>query len=298
MTFHREALIITMVLINGAVQCVVGAGGQDQHLATASEQEQVARQLPAANREGFTTTSASAASTSTSAEQTQQIRALIEQLVFANRKSPRAPLFSPGVEDSSKEYRERYERCQEAFKKLSTFKESAFPELTKHLKDERESVHFRNHYIEHSVGAACYWNIYFQLQDLPPDYASYAWMRKGRDGKKHIIPVWEGTPFDEAGGILPWLDKNRGLPYVQKQIKCLEWLLAKETAIGACDEDSYFVSILPLEIRLLERRVEAGEDVAQQLKYKRHVRDKKLVNEIPAKVLPPIDYSVLVRTEK
>ena len=83
-----------------------------------------------------------------------------------------------------------------------------------------------------------------------------------------------------------WLQKNKESSYVEKQIKCLKWLLEKEKAIGACDADSYFVNILPLEIRLLERRLEAGEKVEQELERLRKVKKKKLVNEIPSALLP------------
>ena len=56
-----------------------------------------------------------------------------------------------------------------------------------------------------------------------------------------------------------WLIENSDLSYPEKQIKCLNWLLEKEKAIGACDSDSYFINILPLEIRILEREADSGK---------------------------------------
>jgi hypothetical protein len=220
------------------------------------------------------------------AKREQEIRSLIEQLVFAKRTASNAPVYSPGVENDSKEYRERFEACQKAFQKLAEFRGLAFPFLIEHLEDKRQSMPFRNHYLGASVGDACYWNIYFQLQDRPEDYSEYGYMRKGRDGKDHPKPYWEGTPFDDAGGLVKWLDANKALSYVEKQVKCLRWLLEKEKAIGACDAESYFVNILPLEIRILERRLEAGEDVKKQLEDLRRIKEKKLADKIPAELLP------------
>jgi hypothetical protein len=220
------------------------------------------------------------------AKQEKEIRDLIERLVFAPGVAAKAPVLSPGVENNSKEYRERFENCQKAFQKLIEFKGLAFPFLIEHLGDKRQSIPFRNHYEGYSVGDACYWNIYFQLQDRPQGYSTYGYMRQGRDGKSHPKPYWEGTPFDEAGGVAKWLEANKSLSYVEKQVKCLQWLLDKEKAIGASDPESYFVNILPLEIRILERRLEAGEHVGKQLEELRRIKKNKLVDKIPAELLP------------
>jgi hypothetical protein len=96
----------------------------------------------------------------------------------------------------------------------------------------------------------------------------------------------EGTPFDDAGGLVKWLEENKELTYTEKQIKCLQWLLEKEKAIGAADADSYFLNILPLEIQILKRRLEAGEDVEKELERLQEVKDKKLVDAIPRELLP------------
>lgn len=220
------------------------------------------------------------------AEHDQQIRKLIEQLVFGEKVGKNQPVYSPGITDKSDDYRGKFETCQKAFNKLMEYKGASIPILAEHLDDKRQSINFRNHYLGNSVGNACYWNIYSQLQDEPDDYSFYGYSRKGRDGKQHVKPYYEGTPFDSEGGMKQWLEKNKGLSYVQKQIKCLNWLLEKEKAIGACDADSYFVNILPLEIRILERRLEAGENTEQTLTRLREIKQKKLVSEVPAHLLP------------
>ncbi len=191
-----------------------------------------------------------------------------------------------GVNDDDKEYKKQFDKCRQAFRKLTEIGEPAFPFLVAHLDDKRSSIPFRNHYSGQSVGNACYANIYFQLTDHPKDYSSYGLERMGRDGKPHEKPYWEGTPFDEAGGLKKWLEQNSNLSYDAKQIKCLTWLLEREKAIGASDPESYFENILPLEIHILERRKESGEDVEQELVRLRKIKDGKLAKEIPPELLP------------
>lgn len=220
------------------------------------------------------------------AQQVAEIKSLIEQLVFSEEKATEDPIITPGATPQSEQYRDRFEACRSAFQRLSEFKELAFPFLLEHLNDDRQSIPFRNHYTGQSVGAACYWNIYYQLQDMPDDYSSYGYKREGRDRKYHVKPYWEGTPFDDAGGLVKWLGQNRDRSYAEKQIRCLMWLLSREKAIGACDADSYFENILPLEIRILERRLEQGEDVAQDLARLRRIKSERLVEAIPGELLP------------
>jgi hypothetical protein len=168
------------------------------------------------------------------------IRALIENLVFIHDRATETPLISPGIaEDDDKEYERQFEKCQQAFKEIGALKGKALPFLVEHLGDKRPSINFRNHYAGHSVGDACYWNIYFQLQDRPKDYSEYGYQRKGKDGEDHPKPYWEGTPFDEAGGLAKWLEANKKLSYPEMQIKCLTWLLDEEKKIGASDPESY-----------------------------------------------------------
>lgn len=220
-------------------------------------------------------------------KQEAEIRELIEQLVFKHEKASETPLLSPGIGGhDDEEYRKQFEKCFQAYRKLTEFKEVAFPFLVAHLDDRRPSIHFRNHYPGHSVGDACYWNIYFQLQDRPGDYSSYGYSRKGRDGKNHPKPYWEGTPFDEAGGLKAWLKQNKGLSYPEKQIKCLNWLVVREKAIGVPDAESYFENILPLEIRILERKGETGTDVKQELDRSRQIMNGKITKAVPAELLP------------
>lgn len=219
-------------------------------------------------------------------EQQQKTEDLIDQLVFKEGDATNKPVISPGIVDKTNEYRDRFTTCQKAFGKLYEMKGVAFPQLLKHLDDKRQSINFRNHSMANSVGDACYWNIYFQLVDRPKDYSSYGYSREGRDGKQHPKPYWAGGPFDDAGGLKKWLDKNSKLNYFELQIKCLDWLLRGEKKIGAADAASYFLNILPLEIRILERRLDNGEDVKQELNRLKKIRDEKLTDQIPSKLLP------------
>ena len=134
--------------------------------------------------------------------------------------------------------------------------------------------------------AACYYNIYFQLQDCPRGYSRYGYSRKGRDGEQHPQPYWVGTPFDDEGGLKAWLEKNSDLNYVEMQISCLRWLLDREKEIGVPNAGSYFINILPLETRILERRLENGDDVATELASLKEIQDRKLVKKVPADLLP------------
>ncbi|WP_265595992.1 hypothetical protein [Verrucomicrobium sp. BvORR106] len=219
--------------------------------------------------------------------ETTEIKAHIEELVFNHERAKETPLFSPGTggKDDA-EYVRQFKKCQLAFLKLKEFKDKAFPHLQKHLVDERQSIPFRNHYLNHSVGAACYAIISFQLEDRPNDYSSYGYMRKGRDGKDHPKPYHDGTAFDEAGGLAEWLQVNKHLSYQEMQVKCLQWLLEREKAIGAFDPESYFENILPLEIRILERKQETGANVATDLEDLRTRLKNKDTSTIPKSLLP------------
>ncbi len=236
-------------------------------------------------------------------EQEVQIRALIEQLVLMDRDAPdpkkliekmregqveeSLPSMPPELQDKpDPEYARRFKGCQEAFKKLSDLREVALTYMVEHLNDKRQSIPFRNHSLQQSVGDACYWNIQYQLQDQPEDYSEYGYQRKGKDGKDHPKPYWEGTPFDEAGGLAKWLEANKKLSYAEMQIKCLTWLLEEEKKIGASDPESYFLNILPLEIRILERKSELGKDVKDELSRLREVVKKKDAKAVPKSLLP------------
>ncbi|MFK7779515.1 MAG: hypothetical protein QM501_15540 [Gimesia sp.] len=226
-------------------------------------------------------------------KQEAEIRALIEQLVFVKPKKQKGKKSEASDEQTNEEeeeelkaQRKQMDVIYKAFNKLYDFKVIAFPILIEHLDDKRGSVHFRNHNLGHSVGDACHWNIYFQLRDRPKGYSKYGYSRKGRDGKQHPKPTWSGSPFRKAGGLRKWLLANKDLSYTEQQIKCLTWFLEKEKKIGASDVDSYFLNILPLEIRILERQLELGKDVKEELNRLRQRRDKKKIKEIPANLLP------------
>lgn len=219
-------------------------------------------------------------------EESLDIEGLIDQLVFADGNASNEPVFSPGVKDKSPEYAQRFKKVQDAFDKLTSLKVKAFPILVKHLDDKRQSINFRNHYLANSVGDACMWNIYFQLQDRPRNYSKYGYQRKGRDGQSHPKPYWEGTPFDDAGGIAKWLEQNKDLSYTEMQIKCLNWLLDGEKKIGASDADSYFENILPLEIQILRRELALGMEVKERLAAKEKALRDRDVSAIPPELLP------------
>jgi hypothetical protein len=224
------------------------------------------------------------------------IRALVEELVFAPGPATNEPVRNPHMkivdaDGNSREVgtnrdQQRFDVCQKAFEKLAAYKLAAFPILVEHLEDKRQSINFRNHYLGNSVGDACRWNLYFQLQDRPKHYSEYGYSRTGRDGQAHPKPYWEGTPFDEAGGVKQWLEENKNLKYAQMQIKCLQWLLDREKKIGVPDADSYFLNILPLEIQITQRRLELGEDVREELEWlKKGLRDRDAAI-VPRELLP------------
>ena len=217
----------------------------------------------------------------------QSIEDLVDQLVFADGNASNEPVFSPGVNDKSPEYAQRFKKVRDAFDKLAELKVKAFPSLVKHLDDKRQSINFRNHYLANSVGDACMWNMYFQLQDRPRNYSKYGYQRRGRDGQNHPKPYWEGAPFDDAGGIAKWIEQNKDLSYTEMQIKCLNWLLEGEKKIGASDAESYFENILPLEVQILKRQLEQGLDVKERLVAQEKILHDRDLTEIPPDLLPP-----------
>lgn len=276
----RNTLLVVAALLVFGTSAISQEQRQSRSRSDASQSQS---QSP--SRSQSQSQSKSDAAKDAAAKQEKEIRALIEQLVFDVPVKP-GPVYAPGIRDKTDEYRKNFERCSTAFAKLMEYKAVSIPLLVEHLDDKRQSINFRNHDLRNSVGHACYLNIYYQLQDRPRDYSRYGHSREGRDGDDHVQPYWEGTPFDDDGGVKKWLKNNENLSYVEKRIKCLKWLLEKEKAIGAPDPESYFINILPLEIRILERRLEAGEDVKKELERLREVKSKKLVDQIPAGVLP------------
>jgi hypothetical protein len=238
-------------------------------------------------------------------EQQAQIRGLIEQLVLIDRNAPdpkkliedvkkgeleveeTIPPMPPELQEKpDPAYAKRFKGCQEAFKKLGEFKALAFPLMIEHLEDKRQSIAFRNHSLQQSVGDACYWSIYYQLLDTPSEYSSYGYQRKGRDGELHVKPYWRKNVFDEAGGLKKWLADHNKLSYVEMQIVCLNWLLEREKQIGASDAESYFENILPLEVRILERRKDNGAEVGQDLERLQTALRAKDASVIPVALLP------------
>jgi hypothetical protein len=230
-------------------------------------------------------------------EQEVEIRKLIEQLVMSPVANPKrkpgstvppeqSDPFADAVDSGdAEEQRRRVAVCRKAYMQLAAFKELAIPFMLEHLEDQRPSVPFQNHWKGSTVGDACYRNIRDQLEDLPSDY-SYVYSRIGRDGKMHVKPYWVNSGELSQEGLREWMKRHGGLSYTEKQIKCLSWLLAEERKIGACDPESYFKNILPLEIRILHRRVELGEDVGIQLERLQKVLKEKNADAVPSELLP------------
>jgi hypothetical protein len=85
-----------------------------------------------------------------------------------------------------KELREYYKIRDDAFKRLTAFKDLAFPQLVAHLDDGRPSEKHWNHSQAKTVGRMCYRVIHDQLTEFPPGYTEYGWARTGRDGESHV----------------------------------------------------------------------------------------------------------------
>lgn len=229
-----------------------------------------------------------------SEDEAAAIQSLIEQLWFQTLSKPNEfgivrdpanPMGAAREDATSREDRRRSLRCRLAFDMLTDLKDLAFPFLMGHHDDTRLSPDFHGHLRESSVRISCYLIVRYQLEDYPADYGRYGYQRKGRDGQAHVVPRYSECPFD-MDGIRGWLKENEGLSYAGKRIRALQWSLSQEKKIGASDADGYFENILPLEIRILERREEMGENVAAELRRLEEVRDKKLVELIPKELLP------------
>ncbi len=235
-------------------------------------------------------------------EQQAEIRRLIEKLAFVPVGKPPADA-GPKVEPKRKsddpfaeeedppeiieENRKRATACREAFEQLRAYKGLAIPFMLEHLDDKRPSMDFHGHWKHRDVGAACYWNIRYQFEDHPGDYSSYGYARKGRDGESHVKPYYASPGQLSFGGLKQWLMENAALSYTEKQLKCLRWSLEEEKKIGAPDPESYFENILPLEIRILQRRAQIGDDVRAELERLQKILKEKQASAIPPELLPP-----------
>ncbi|GAA5120810.1 hypothetical protein JIN84_06050 [Luteolibacter yonseiensis] len=248
----------------------------------------------------------------------RSVRALVEDLVMEEQAA--APLSIAqqlaGETGVSEDYKKRFEKCRRAFKKLTELKKNAFPVLTEHLGDKRPSITFGDLSKTTTVGDACYTNIHFQLVEVPARDPRFEIVRLGRDGRPHLRPnsgktpfdpagplakfleakanlteremrISTETPFDAAGGLAKWLEANARLTHTEMRIKCLDWLLDREKEIGANDAEGYFINIMPIEIRILEIRKEAGEDVGKELDRMRIALAGKDPAVVPPSLLPP-----------
>jgi hypothetical protein len=235
-------------------------------------------------------------------EQERDIRKLIAQLAFVPVAKPQAAVRpkaipkrksdDPFVEEElppelAEENRKRASACRGAFTQLAAYKGLAIPFMLEQLEDKRPSMDFHGHWKHRDVGAACYWNIRYQLEDQPGDYSSYGYARKGRDGESHVKPYYAHPGLLPIDGLKKWLVENAALSYTEKQLKCLRWSLEEEKKIGAWDPESYFDNILPLEIRILQRRAQLGDDVRTELERLQKILKEKQVSAIPPELLPP-----------
>lgn len=185
-----------------------------------------------------------------------------------------------------KELRSYHQKRIDAFKQLASFQELAFPILAAHLDDERPSIMHWNHKVARTVGRVCHQVIHDQLTFFPDGYTDYGLQRSGRDGAGHVKPYWRSNPYEEAGGLDKWLQKNQGLSFRQMRIKCLTWLLEEEKQIGVVDPAGYFVHVLPLELGILELQASDGQDVTQELTRVRKLSRTRSADQVPKELLP------------
>lgn len=176
----------------------------------------------------------------------------------------------------------------DAFARLTGYGELAFPILAAHLDDERPSRKHWNHTFVKTIGGMCYRIIHDQLTAFPPGYGEYGLTRPGRDGRLHTKPYWDGTPYDEADGLGPWIKENRHLGFIRMRIKCLEWQLREEKKIGVIDPQGYYVHIQPLELEILKLRAASGEDVAKELERAKELFKKHPGDQVPKELMPKI----------
>ncbi len=191
-----------------------------------------------------------------------------------------------------KELRGYYKIRDDAFKRLTAFKDLAFPQLVAHLDDGRPSEKYWNHSRAKTVGRMCYRVIHDQLTEFPPGYTEYGWARTGSNGQSHVKPYWAGTPYDGSGGtdaaddLRKWLQQNQNLSYSGKRVKCLTWQLGEEKKIGVIDPHGYYVNILPLELEILELQAAAGQDVSNELARVRILSKTRPANQVPKELMP------------
>lgn len=254
-----------------------------------------------------------------SPEQEKEIRELIEKLVITEKEvlanaaeDARAakvraeaekrgePVDDPSAIDErppevEKELQGYHKTREDAFDRLTAFKDLAFPILVEHFEDARPSVKIWNHSYAKTVGAVCYRVIHDQLMELPPGYSEYGLTRTGRDGERHEKPYWHPEPYAESDGLANWLRENEGLTYTEKRIKCLAWLLDGEKKIGVIDPDGYYTHIFALELEILKQKAAMGQDVAAELARALALWESRPAAQVPKELLP---YGPLPEIEK
>ena len=202
---------------------------------------------------------------------------------FAGPLEGSPPPPSPAVLEELRAY---HQKRIDAFKRLASLQELAFPILAAHLDDARPTRMHWNHKVARTVGGLCYQVIHDQLTFFPAGYTNYGLNRTGRDGDGHKKPYWRSNPYEEAGGLKKWLQQNQGLSFRQMRIKCLTWLLEEERKIGVVDPAGYFVHVLPLELGILELQASDGQDVAEELARVRRLSRTRSADQVPKELLP------------
>lgn len=180
----------------------------------------------------------------------QRIDALIERLALSDGPAADGPVFSPSVDTHPSD---RRMIAYEAADQLTKIGYPAFPKLVAKLDDRRQSAAF-GRWQRMDVGMACYSILMWQVYSLPDDVSGSIY-RDGADGKPGRRPVYSMQIWDEED-LGTWLEARKDKPLIDIQLEALSWVLEKERAIGAADEEERNDHIVPLERRLEELKKE------------------------------------------
>jgi hypothetical protein len=176
----------------------------------------------------------------------QRIDALIERLALSGEPAAEGPVFSPSKDTHPSDRRVIAYQAADQLEKIGY---PAFPKLAAKLDDRRQSAAF-GRWKRMDVGMACYSILMWQIYSLPDD-VSGSFYRQGADGKMHERPVYFDQIWEQEG-LGPWLDARKAKPLADIQLEALSWVLERERAIGAADEEARLDHIAPLERRLEE----------------------------------------------
>lgn len=172
----------------------------------------------------------------------RDILELIGKLAISDQPAVDGPVFAPTDQTPASDSRVI---AYQAAEKLGEYGKEAFPQLLAHRHDERQSVAFRR-VLRHSVGLACYSIIEDLIYNLPEDYPG-SFYRTGADGEMHARPRFFAPGIFDASTVEQWLKDREDKSLTELQIEALEWLIAKEEAIGfAADADREQI-LVPLQ---------------------------------------------------